>query len=64
MNIVGGFVLWAIIAALFIRWAKQQEAADALTRRERSSRMIEAARRLEEAERGDTSEVPEPRAGS
>jgi cytochrome c oxidase assembly factor CtaG len=46
MNIVGGFVLWAIIAALFIRWAKQQEAEDARTRRERSARMLEAARAL------------------
>jgi cytochrome c oxidase assembly factor CtaG len=48
MNVVGGFVLWGIIAALFIRWAKQQEAADALTRRERGARMMEAARALEE----------------
>jgi cytochrome c oxidase assembly factor CtaG len=47
MNVIGGFVLWAIIAALFIRWAKQQEAEDARTRRERSLRMLEAAAALD-----------------
>jgi cytochrome c oxidase assembly factor CtaG len=50
MNIVGGFVLWAIIAALFIRWAKQQEAEDARSRRERSARMLEAAAALDGAD--------------
>jgi cytochrome c oxidase assembly factor CtaG len=64
MNIVGGFVLWGIIAALFIRWAKQQEAADALTRRERSARMIDAARALEAPTLPvtDAADAAEPRA--
>jgi cytochrome c oxidase assembly factor CtaG len=43
MNVVGGFVLWGIIAALFLRWARDQEAADALTRRERSARLLARA---------------------
>jgi cytochrome c oxidase assembly factor CtaG len=58
MNIVGGFVLWAIIAALFIRWAKQQEAADAVARRERSKRMLEAAAALEQAGSDDPAGAP------
>jgi cytochrome c oxidase assembly factor CtaG len=63
MNIVGGFVLWAIIAALFIRWAKQQEAEDARSRRERGARMLEAARAL--SDEGTVSpDGPAPRAGN
>jgi hypothetical protein len=52
MNVVGGFVLWAIIAVLFIRWAGQQEAEDARMRRERSARVLDAVRTLE-AEAGE-----------
>jgi cytochrome c oxidase assembly factor CtaG len=33
MNVVGGFVLWGIIAALFLRWGKEQHEADAAVRR-------------------------------
>jgi cytochrome c oxidase assembly factor CtaG len=40
MNVVGGFVLWGIIATLFMRWAKEKEAADAAARRERSRRLL------------------------
>lgn len=40
MNVVGGLVLWGIIAALFLRWARDQEAADAAARRERSRRRL------------------------
>ena len=40
MNVVGGFVLWGIIATLFMRWAKEKEAADAAARRERSRRIL------------------------
>jgi cytochrome c oxidase assembly factor CtaG len=40
MNVVGGFVLWGIIATLFMRWAKEKEAADAAARRERSRRVL------------------------
>ena len=36
MNVVGGLVLWGIIATLFMRWAKEKEAEDAAARRERS----------------------------
>jgi cytochrome c oxidase assembly factor CtaG len=28
MNVVGGFVLWGIIAALFLRWARDREGLD------------------------------------
>ena len=44
MNVVGGFVLWGIIATLFMRWAKDQEAADDLARKERSRRTLAAMR--------------------
>jgi cytochrome c oxidase assembly factor CtaG len=47
MNIIGGFVLWGIIAALFVRWARQQEQEDARARRERNARVLEAARAIE-----------------
>ena len=40
MNVVGGFVLWGIIAALFLGWGRQQQEADAATRRERDARTI------------------------
>jgi cytochrome c oxidase assembly factor CtaG len=40
MNVVGGFVLWAVIAVLFMRWAKEREAEDAAARRERSRRLL------------------------
>ncbi|MEX1165035.1 MAG: cytochrome c oxidase assembly protein [Nitriliruptor sp.] len=33
MNVVGGFVLWGIIAALFLRWARDQHEDDEVTRR-------------------------------
>jgi cytochrome c oxidase assembly factor CtaG len=39
MNVVGGFVLWGIIAALFLRWGREQQEAD------------DAFRRIENAER-------------
>ena len=35
MNVVGGFVLWGIIAVLFLRWARDQQRADEVTRRAR-----------------------------
>lgn len=44
MNVVGGFVLWGIIATLFMRWAKEQERSDDLARRERSRRTLETMR--------------------
>lgn len=40
MNVVGGFVLWTVIGILFFRWAKEQERADAETRREESRRRL------------------------
>jgi cytochrome c oxidase assembly factor CtaG len=33
MNVIGGFVLWGIIAALFLRWGREQQDADAAVRR-------------------------------
>ncbi|HSK22687.1 MAG TPA: cytochrome c oxidase assembly protein [Egicoccus sp.] len=44
MNVVGGFVLWGIIATLFMRWAKEQERSDDLAMRERSRRTLETMR--------------------
>ena len=41
MNVIGGFVLWGIIAVMFMRWAKEREAADTVTRRERDARTLE-----------------------
>lgn len=40
MNVVGGLVLWTVIAVLFMRWAGEQEAQDAAARRERSRRLL------------------------
>ena len=40
MNVVGGFVLWGIIAALFLRWGREQQEADELRRRERDARTL------------------------
>ncbi len=43
MNVVGGFVLWGIIAALFLRWARDQHEDDEVTRRaENLVRLAEA----------------------
>lgn len=47
MNVGGGLVLWAIIGTLFLRWAKQQQAADTATRRERDARILARMRTLE-----------------
>lgn len=33
MNVIGGFVLWGIIAALFLRWGREQQDADTAVRR-------------------------------
>lgn len=37
MNVVGGLVLWTVIAIGFMRWAKTEERADEQTRRDRAS---------------------------
>lgn len=47
MNVGGGLVLWAIIGTLFLRWAKQQQDADAKARRERDERILKRIRSLE-----------------
>lgn len=47
MNVGGGLVLWAIIGTLFLRWAKQQQDADAKARRERDDRILKRIRSLE-----------------
>jgi cytochrome c oxidase assembly factor CtaG len=44
MNVVGGFVLWGIIAALFLRWGRDQHAADEAIRRDENARRLAAAR--------------------
>jgi cytochrome c oxidase assembly factor CtaG len=47
MNVIGGFVLWGIIAALFLRWGKEQQEADRVangaSNAERLARAREAA---------------------
>ncbi len=40
MNVVGGFVLWGVIATLFMRWAKEKEAEDTAARRERARLLL------------------------
>lgn len=44
MNVVGGFVLWGIIAALFLRWGREQQEADAAVRRATDAGRIADAR--------------------
>jgi len=52
MNVGGGFVLWGIIAVLFLRWAKEREAEDRAARRARDARTLARIAELEgEAER-------------
>ena len=41
MNVGGGFVLWAVIATLFLRWAAAREAEDTAARRQRDARTLE-----------------------
>lgn len=40
MNVVGGFVLWGIIAVLFLRWARDQQRADEAARRLRNEQRL------------------------
>jgi cytochrome c oxidase assembly factor CtaG len=44
MNVIGGFMLWGIIAVLFLRWARDQHRADETARRARDARRIAALR--------------------
>ncbi len=44
MNVIGGLVLWAIIAVLFLRWARRQQAADTASRRANDAARLAAAR--------------------
>lgn len=54
MNVVGGFVLWGIIAALFLRWAADREAEDTAARQDRDRATLQRIAALE------TGEVPAP----
>jgi cytochrome c oxidase assembly factor CtaG len=47
MNVIGGFVLWGIIATLFLRWAKEQAAADRARKQERDARILARMAELE-----------------
>jgi cytochrome c oxidase assembly factor CtaG len=47
MNVVGGFVLWGIIAALFLRWAKEQQDADEVVRRAAAAERLAELRAAE-----------------
>lgn len=44
MNVVGGFVLWGIIATRFLRWAARQQREDHAQRRVRDAKRIAAGR--------------------
>jgi cytochrome c oxidase assembly factor CtaG len=55
MNIVGGFVLWGIIAALFLRWSRDQHTADEVIRRTRDAAILAGM-----AEDRSTEELDEP----
>jgi cytochrome c oxidase assembly factor CtaG len=59
MNVVGGFVLWGIIAALFLRWGRDQHAADEAIRREENATRLAAARAAA-AGVGGAPDAPEP----
>lgn len=48
MNVVGGFVLWGIIAVLFLRWAREQHDADVADRRVTDAARIAEARAAEQ----------------
>jgi putative membrane protein len=47
MNVVGGFVLWGIIATLFLRWARDREAEDEASRRTRDAATLRRIAHLE-----------------
>jgi cytochrome c oxidase assembly factor CtaG len=55
MNIVGGFVLWGIIAALFLRWSRDQHTADEVIRRTRDAAILAGM-----AEDRSTEQLDEP----
>ncbi|MTV26984.1 cytochrome c oxidase assembly protein [Nitriliruptoraceae bacterium ZYF776] len=44
MNVGGGFVLWGIIAALFLRWGREQHEADVAVRRTENATRLATAR--------------------
>jgi cytochrome c oxidase assembly factor CtaG len=60
MNVVGGLVLWGIIATLFLRWAKEQADDDEQTRRARDARVLQRMAALADEERSATARPEEP----
>ena len=62
MNIVGGFVLWGIIAVLFLRWARDRQAEDTAARRTRDARILARIKAMEAKTAGTTQPVDEPKA--
>ena len=59
MNVVGGFVLWGIIAGLFLSWSRQQHDADELTRRDRDARTLARMKVMSDAEAAEAAEEGE-----
>jgi cytochrome c oxidase assembly factor CtaG len=57
MNVGGGFVLWGIIATLFLRWARDQQSADEVARRARNDRILA---KLAELDDQTTASPPDP----
>jgi cytochrome c oxidase assembly factor CtaG len=59
MNVVGGLVLWGIIATLFLRWAKEQADDDEQTRRARDARVLQRMAAMADKERSATARPEE-----
>ena len=59
MNVIGGFVLWGIIAGLFIRWAKENEAVDSAAKRTRDARTLTRMAAMDRADAASGSHAPD-----
>ncbi len=57
MNVVGGFMLWGIIAVLFLRWARERQHEDTVTKRERDDRILA---RIRDLDAGDPEGAQQP----
>jgi cytochrome c oxidase assembly factor CtaG len=58
MNVVGGFVLWGIIAALFLRWGREQHEADEVARRAANVARLARIRAVTDAQTTTESRPP------
>ncbi len=60
MNVGGGLVLWAVITALFFRWATSEQAADASTKRARDDRVLARIEAMATDAGADDDDAPDP----